>query len=738
MNRVAAALFLAGSLLAGRADAQTVRPPLTPAQQIRIDDLVGRMTLPEKLGQLSLLSTAWSRNGPGDRTDLDQAVEQGAVGGFFNAYGRVLTHSLQERALTQSRLGIPLYFGFDVIHGFRTLFPSPLALASSWEPELTRQAMRVSAEEAAAEGVSVTFAPMLDVTRDPRWGRIVEGPGEDPFLAVALAQAAVRGFQDDDLSKPGSIAAIAKHIGAYGAVEGGRDYNTVEVTDRTLREIFLPSFQAAVAAGVAGLMPTLSDLGGVPGAANRRVLRDIVRNQWRFDGVLMTDDTAVADFRQQGVAAGLADAARLALAATIDIDMQSGAYARLAGAVPEAPLGPDIDAAVRRVLALKARLGLFERPYREGDAPPSQVTEARRAASRDAARRSMVLLKNAGNLLPLPPSAGRIALIGPLGADGHDPIGSWPGAHDAPDAVTLLAALQERVPPSSLTQVNGTAIETGDTSRIPDAVAAAKQADLVILALGESREMSGEAKSRASLDLPGQQRALAEAVLATGKPVIAVLFNGHPLALPWLQEKATSILEAWFPGTESGHAVADILWGAVAPLGRLPVTVPRSVGQIPIYYNHRPTSRPPRRYDPFTSKYIDESFRPLYPFGFGLTFTDFSYGPPRVDRSAVQPGGTVEVSVDVLNTGARTGDELVQLYIRQAVASVSQPVAKLKGFTRLHLESGESGTARFRLAADDLALIGADGTLGTEPGEITVMTGPDAERLQVASFSLLP
>jgi beta-glucosidase len=654
-------------------------------------------------------------------------------------------------AVDESRLKIPLIFAFDVIHGYRTVFPIPLGEAASWDPAAVERAASIAAAEARAAGVHWTFAPMVDIARDARWGRIAEGAGEDPYLGSAMARARVRGFQGEDYRRPDRVVACAKHWVAYGAAEGGRDYDTAEVSERTLRSVYFPPFRAAIAAGAGSVMSAFNDLGGVPTSANPFTLGRVLRKEWGFDGVVVSDYTSVTELIPHGVAADEADAARHALAAGVDMEMVSRSYAahvpRLVseGKLPQAV----VDEAVRRVLRIKLRAGLFDAPYADPAREAATLLKPEfRAAAREIAARSMVLLKNDRALLPLAPSIGRLAVIGALADDRAEMMGNWTGDGRAEDVVTLLAGLKAAVSPATqVTYAKGVSVdlkvlvdpaayEASDRTGIDEAVRVATASDAVVLVVGETGGMSGEAASRAALDLPGRQLELAQRVIAAGRPTAVVLVNGRPLAIPWLAEHAGAILEAWFPGTEAGHAVADVLFGRVNPGGKLPVTFPRTVGQVPIYYNHKNTGRPPDEKNKYTSKYLDTPWTPLYPFGHGLSYTEFRLSNLRVSPAAVRPVAGVAVAVDVENVGRRAGDEVVQLYLRDVVASVTRPVQELKGFQRVTLEPGEKRTLRFSLASEHLGLLDHEMKWIVEPGLFRVRVATSSEGGQEGSFEV--
>lgn len=674
-----------------------------------IDSLLARMTLEEKLGQLNLLS-AGGRASP-EQTAL---VRQGKLGGFLNVFGADNTKEIQRVAVTESRLKIPLLFGLDVIHGYRTIFPIPLAEAGTFDPELVEAAARAAGREAAAAGINWTFAPMVDIARDPRWGRIAEGSGEDPHLGSVMAAARVRGFQE-------SVLATVKHFAAYGAAEAGRDYNTVDLSERTLREIYLPPFKAAVDAGVASVMTAFNEIGGIPASASPWLTDTVLRREWKFDGLVVSDWTSITELIPHGVAGSRAEAGRLALQAGVDMDMEGRIYVDSLAPLVRAnriPLAL-VDSSVRRVLRAKARVAEL-RP-----APPNAV-EAR-ALARRIAGEAIVLLKNDRGLLPIGRRGRPIAVIGPLADNRLEPLGPWHAQGRAEDVVSVLAALRSRVSAGEVLYAQGCGIEDTSTAGFADAVAAARRAGVAVLVLGERHDMSGEAASRADLGLPGVQQRLLEAVHATGTPVVLVLMNGRPLILEWAAERVPAIVETWFLGVETGHAVADVLFGDVNPSGRLPVTIPRSVGQIPLYYNHKNTGRPPSA-ERFTSKYLDVPVTPRYPFGYGLSYTTFVYRDLKLGAARIGPRDTLRVSVTVANTGTREGTEVVQLYVRDEVGTTTRPVRELKGFRRVTLKAGESRTVELRLAASDLTVL--------EPGTLRVFVGPNSAEGLEAGFDL--
>lgn len=693
--------------------------PALAAPRPDVEALLKKMTLEEKLGQLQ------QSGGPIEGSpELLALAGAGKIGSTLNVRGAKTVNALQRAALG-TRLGIPLLFGFDVIHGYRTIFPIPLALAASWDPAVAEAAARLSAREAALDGLRWTFAPMVDIARDPRWGRVAEGAGEDPYLGAAMARAYVRGFQGTDLSAPDSLAACAKHWVGYGAAEAGRDYSTTEISERTLREIYFPPFKAALDAGVLTFMSAFNDLNGVPASANAFTLTKVLRGEWGFAGFVVSDWDSVAQLIPHGVAADGSGAARLALVAGVDMEMNSRLYSAELPALVKRGAVPvkAVDEAVRRVLRAKAALGLWERPFADETASAAAPDAPARAKARDAAVRSLVLLKNDGGLLPLSKSLKTLAVIGPLADDGAAVLGSWTGDGRTPEATTVLAGLRAALPAARIVFSTGCAV-TGDSGAgFAEAVAAAKAADAVVLVLGEAGDMSGEASSRAFLDLPGRQLDLAKAVLAAGRPTAVVLLNGRPLTLSALAESAPAILEAWQPGTEGGSAIAAVLLGDASPGGKLPITFPRTLGQVPLYYNHKNTGRPPLDSDHYTSKYLDAPVTPLFRFGHGLT-----YAPVSLSNLALAEDGAgrYTAAVDAENPGSRTGDEVVQLYLHRRSASVTRPVAELKGFERITLKPGEKRRIVFRLGPQELGFHGLDMKFAVEPGEFDVLVGTDS------------
>ncbi len=737
-------------------DAQTPREsPLNSARASQFADSILRlMTLEEKLGQLNQLPGNGTQTGPRVPTGGEAAIRAGRVGSFLGIFGVDYTRELQRIATRESRLKIPLLFANDVIHGFRTIYPVSLAEAASFDPARVEQSARLSAVEASAHGLHWTFAPMVDIARDPRWGRIVEGAGEDPYLGSAMAVARVRGFQGGDgamnIGATDALLATAKHFAAYGGAEGGRDYNSVELTERTLWETYLPPYQAAVNAGAVFVMSSFNDIGGIPAHSSDWLLQDVLRDRWGFKGVVVSDWGGIGEMVPHGIAASTGAAGILALRAGVDVDMSDGIYAdSLASAVRAGRLSESlVDSAVRRLLRVKYALGLFQDPYKFNDAAREKrytLAPEHLAASRIAAREGIVLLKNAARTLPLARNLRTIAVIGPLADNAQAALGGWAAEGRAAEAISVRAGIRGALGNSTqLIYARGAPVDTVDTTGFAAARSAASRADAIVLVLGETEAMTGEASNRASIELPGSQVALARAVLraargngsAGSKPVVVVLMNGRPLAIPELDQEAPAIVESWFLGSQHGAAVADVLFGDYNPGGKLPSTFPRATGQIPIYYNHRNTGRPADPTNHYTSKYLDLPWTPLYPFGFGLSYTTFAYSNLRVSSATISAADSLQVSVDVRNSGDRAGEEVVQLYVRDDVASVEQPVKMLKGFQRIALQPGATRTVSFRIGPEALALYDRQMRRVVEPGTFTVYAGTNSNEVLAARFAV--
>ncbi|HET7106232.1 MAG TPA: beta-glucosidase BglX [Candidatus Acidoferrum sp.] len=737
------------------------RSPLTDAAiEKRVETLLQQMTVEEKVGQLAQYSSGAPTGPSAGNADYPSMIARGEVGSLFNLDGAQAANQYQRIAVEKSRLHIPLLFGLDVIHGFRTEFPVPLALASTWDPAIVEKAARISAQEASAAGVRWVFSPMVDIARDPRWGRMVEGAGEDPFLGSVLARAYVRGYQGKSLSDKESVAACVKHFVGYGAAEGGRDYNPAEISEHTLREIYFPPFQAALREGSVSLMSSFNTLNGLPATANPFTLRHILRKEWGFSGLVVSDWTSVGELVAHGIARDQAGAAQKALTAGVDMDMVSDSYHQnLAGLIKSGKVSRTrLDEAVRNVLRVKFALGLFDDPFTDesreirGALPKERVEIAR-----EAAERSFVLLKNNSTgsrpILPLGSESGTIALIGPLADDAKNMLGPWAARGRPEDVVTLRTALEQRVGKERIRFAQGAELQTASDAEIQRAVETAQQSDVIVLALGEeAAEQSGEAASRAHLELPGRQEELLEKVAATGKPVVLLIFSGRPLTLPWAFEHVPAVIAAWFPGVQAGPALVRVLFGDLAPSGRLVVSWPRTIGQIPIYYNALNTGRPAGGYDlthppknsleKFVSRYIDEQNTPQFPFGFGLSYSPVEYSRTQADRAKLSASALnlslrrgepdkvaqVTVSAKVKNTGNRTVDEVVQLYIRLIGTSMAEPVRKLVGFKRVSLAAGESLTVSFPLGADVFSLWDMQNNLRVEPSRVQFWVSPDSSR----------
>ena len=760
--RVSRRGLLAGSAAAaawstGAMRARSAVPAPPPALPPKVEALFGRMTVEEKAGQLTLMAALWAGgaattlNPPASGGSFDAQMAQvraGRLTGVFNGAGAQMAHRMQTAAMTQARLPIPLLFAADVIHGYRTVFPVPMGEASSFDPALAERSARLAAVEAAAAGIDWTFSPMLDISRDARWGRGIEGAGEDVLLGRRMAAARVRGFQGKGIAADDAVMACCKHFAAYGAAEGGLDYNSVDVSERTLREVYFPPFQAALEAGAPTVMAAFNELSGVPATGDGWLMDGVLKGEWGFDGFVVSDYTGDEEMIAAGLAADGRDAARQAFLAGVDVSMQSGLYMRwlpdlvAKGEVPMARL----DASVRRVLAVKARLGLFDDPFRR-IAPAREKLRIRTPehleAARDAGRRSIVLLKNEGDLLPLATSGKRIALIGPFASGLHDLVGPWNVYGQDDEAVDVATGIRAALAdPSALSVVAGSGVDAALPGGIEAAVAAARAADVVLLAIGESADMSGEAQARTEIVVPAAQQALAEAVSAVGKPLVVVLKNGRALALEGAVLAAPSILVTWFLGSQTGPAIADVLFGRTAPSARLPVSFPRRPGQEPYYYAHKTTGRPnpPGELQPYKAHYRGVPNSALFPFGHGLTYGRIAYGTLAVGGGGrLAWDGEITLSTTVRNSGARAAVEVVQLYVRDLAASVTQPARLMKAFQRVPLAPGESKTVSFPLRRADLTFLGRDLKPVAEPGAFQAWIAPSAEAEGAAGgFVLLP
>ncbi len=692
---------------------------IEPQIEVRIDELLAKMTFAEKVGQMTQLS--------GTNARYEEMVRNGEIGSLFNVIGAKETNRVQKIAVTESRLGIPLIFGLDVIHGYRTIFPIPLASSASWDTALIRKASVIAAQEAGSEGIRWSFAPMVDIARDPRWGRIAEGAGEDPFLGSAMARAQVLGFQGENLSDPLTLMACPKHYVAYGAAEGGRDYNTADLSERTLREIYFPPFEAAVRAGAGSVMSAFNEISGIPASANEFTLRGILKGEWNFNGLVVSDWNSITEVIQHGIAADKLEAAVKSLNAGVDMDMQGGCYTpALEPLVTNGTLSIDlINDAVRRILRMKFSLGLFDHPYVDENLHKEIILNPEHIQTAlELARESIVLLKNEKSILPLDSKRiKRIALIGPLADDQQSLLGCWQCMGRREDVVSIRNGLKNRLGGNIVIDyAQGCEINSDNKGGFKKAQQAASQADVVIMVMGEHANMSGEGHSRSNLNLPGVQPELVSAVAESGKPVILILINGRPLTLADVEPQVAAIVESWQLGIQHGNAVADVLLGNYNPSGKLTASFPYTVGQVPIYYNHKNTGRPPAGgVESLNSKYIDCPSVPLYPFGFGLSYTTFKYANLKLSSEAIPVDGKLVVSVQVQNTGKRDGVEVVQLYLRDLVASVTRPVKELKGFQRIALKAGETKTVEFTLTKEQFSFVGIDHKMTVEPGELQVM-----------------
>lgn len=698
----------------------------------RVEELLSKMTVQEKIAQLNLVTSKTDDN---RHVDIEELVKKGLVGNILKSNGAAENYKLQKIAVEESRLGIPILFQEDVIHGYKTIFPMPMAEASSWNLDGIKKTAQVAAKEAAASGISLTYAPMVDIGRDPRWGRIVEAAGEDPYLASLIAEARVKGFQGDDLSDSSTIMACVKHFIGYGDALAGRDYNIGDFSEREMRETYLPPFKAAINAGVGSLMASYTAIDGVPATANEKIMKHLLRNELRFEGMVITDWKTISNLVKTGVATNAMDASYQAMKAEIDVDMVSEAYVQhLESLVSNGSISVEsIDKAVARVLKAKFDLGLFDDPYKYMDTVREkqvQLTPEHLQIAREAAQESMVLLKNENNVLPLSKNIKSIAVIGPMAKSQHDLMSWWGGNFSqgkADDVVSLYEGIKAAVSPNTEVLYAQGVILNGFQKKglelIPEAIETVKKADVVILAIGEEYWMSGEGGSVSSLDFPGAQNELIDALMATNKPIVTVLLNGRPYDIRKPAEHFDAILEAWFPGTMGGHAIADVLFGDFNPCGKLPVTYPLCTGQIPIYYNYRRTSHDfegINTTDRFLNNYLDIPTKPLYPFGYGLSYTTYEYSNLNLQYNGT---GNPIVSIEVTNTGKRAGFEVVQLYIQDVVTSVATPALNLKGFERIHLEPSETKTVTFEITRDKLTFIGRDLKDTFEPGEFKFMVG---------------
>jgi beta-glucosidase len=722
-----------------------------------ISALIAKMTIEEKIGQLNLPSVGFDVTGPILSQGVEEKIKKGLVGGVFNTFTPVAVRKLQDIAVKETRLKIPLLFGYDVVHGHRTIFPMPLGLAATWDTILIEKTARAAAEEMSADGLNWTFSPMVDIARDPRWGRVSEGAGEDWWLGSKIARAMVRGYQGTDLSKDNTVLACVKHFALYGASESGRDYNTTDMSRLRMYQEYLPPYLAAVKAGAGSVMTSFNEIDGIPASANKWLLTDLLRKSWGFKGLIVTDYTAINEM----MAHGMGDAktvGALALNAGVDMDMVGEIFLNEGVALVKSGkvAMTQIDAAVRRILEAKYKLGLFDDPYRyvsDEKAGSRIMTPEKLALTKEASMKSMVLLKNAGQVLPLSPDK-KIAFIGPLVKDQRNLIGNWSGAGDPEKAVSLWTALAANSTANPYLYAKGCNLldDTGLLKKlnphdarivadpkspaelVTEATTIAAQADIIVAVLGEAFGMTGEAASRSMIGLPENQLELLKALKKTGKPIVLVLMNGRPLTLSWEDKNMDAILETWYGGTQAGPAINDVLFGKSNPAGRLTMTFPRNVGQIPVYYNAKNTGRPFDENQKYTSKYLDVSNTPLYPFGYGLSYTKFSYSDIRLNKTSINPSAPITATITVTNSGNFDGEEVVQLYIRDLVGSVTRPVMELKGFKKIMLKKGESKQVDFKITLDDCSFFNTDLKWVSEPGDFKVFIGPDSRDVKEASF----
>jgi beta-glucosidase len=720
--------------------------------EAKIDSLISVMSIEEKVGQLNFIVGDLFNTGPTVRTSessrFDEQIRSGTITGLFNVHGAAYIARLQKIAVEESRLKIPLLFGADVIHGFRTVMPLSLAEAASWDLNAIEASARVAAEESTSAGINLTFAPMVDVSRDPRWGRISEGAGEDPYLASRIAEARVKGFQGTDLCQPNTMAACIKHFAAYGAPLAGRDYNTVDLSERTLREIYLPPYKAGIDAGAVSVMTAFNELNGIPATANTMLLTEILRNEWNFKGVVMSDWQSIGEMLAHGFAADSTEAAQRSIEAGCDMDMMADIYLKkLPDLVRSGKVKTEtLDNAVRHILQLKYALGLFDNPYLYSDTLREKSTirsTNHLEVARDVARKSIVLLKNKNQILPLGKEYKRIALIGPLANNQEDMNGSWSFFGEAQHPVSIAQGLREALPNTQFTLADGCNLYDSSTAGFDEAVKTARQSELVIMIVGESAPMNGEGASRAHIGLPGVQQRLVEEIHKTGKPMIVLLVNGRPLAIEWIDKHVDAVVETWTLGSEAGHAVADVLTGVYNPGGKLPVTFPRHEGQIPIFYNHKNTGRPytgnhtePGYERVYRSRYRDVPNTPLYPFGYGLSYSQFEYKNLTLSSQVMGAEDSIQVRVTVTNESRVPGEEVIQLYLRDVAGSATRPVMELKGFKKVYFNGHEAKEIAFTVTADMLAFYRGDMSWGTEPGKFKIMVGTSSSQVLQAEFQL--
>ncbi|HIB8181967.1 TPA: beta-glucosidase BglX [Elizabethkingia anophelis] len=765
--------IIAGLILAPLFSAQLVHQPVqsfqteayTSKKKAFVDKLIAKMTLDEKIGQLNLPSSGDFTTGQAQSSDIGKKIEQGLVGGLFNIKGVGKIRDVQKVAVEKSRLKIPMIFGMDVIHGYETTFPIPLGLSASWDMDLIQRSAQIAAQEASADGINWTFSPMVDVSREPRWGRVSEGSGEDPYLGSQIAKAMVYGYQGKDLSLKNTILACVKHFALYGAPEGGRDYNTVDMSHIRMFNEYFPPYKAAVDAGVGSVMASFNEVDGIPATGNKWLMDDVLRKQWGFNGFIVTDYTGINEMIQHGMG-DLQQVSALAMNAGIDMDMVGeGFLTTLKKSISEGKVAEQqITTAARRILEAKYDLGLFDDPYRYTDEKRSKAevfNKANREEARNIAAQSMVLLKNDKQILPLKTS-GTVAVIGPLANNNENMTGTWSVASRTKDAVSIMTGLKETIKGVNFIYAKGSnvfydakmeekATMFGKVSNrdsrskealLKEAVETAKKADVVVLAIGETAELSGESSSRTNIEIPQAQKDLLTELKKTGKPIVMVLFTGRPLVLNDENKQADAIVNAWFAGSEAGYAIADVLYGKVNPSGKLPMTFPRSVGQVPIYYNAKNTGRPLSddksdkcEFEKFRSNYIDECNTPLFPFGYGLSYTSFGYSDVELSKTQLSGNDQLTASITLTNNGKYDGNEVVQLYIRDMVGSVTRPVKELKGFQKVFLKAGESKKVSFTITPEDLKFYNSELKYDWEAGEFDIMIGTNSHDVKHAKIN---
>lgn len=755
MKYIAIVLFIFGAFFSAKFSNNPDKD-IDKYYQQKADSIMALMTLEEKIGQLNLPAAGDITTGQASSSNIAEKIKEGQVGGLFNLKSAEKIRDVQRIAVEESRLGIPLLFGMDVIHGYETIFPIPLGLSSTWDMDLVRESARIAAREAGADGINWTFSPMTDISRDPRWGRVSEGNGEDPFLASRIAEAMIQGYQGDDLSLENTILACVKHFALYGAGEAGRDYNTVDMSRVRMYNEYFPPYKAAIEAGVGTVMTAFNEVDGIPASANKWLMTDVLREEWGFDGFVVTDYTAINEMVDHGIG-DLQHVSALALKAGVDMDMVGEGFLNtLKKSLEEGKITEKtIDAACRRILIAKLKLGLFEDPYRYANPERSKkevFSEENRQKAREIASESFVLMKNENQTLPLK-KGSTIALVGPMADNTENMTGTWSVAANFEKSISLRKGLENAIPdPSKVLYAKGSNIvadsllesrvsifgkptyrdDRSTAVMIEEALEVAQRADVIVAAMGESAEMSGEASSLTNIELQENQRELLEALLQTGKPVVVVLFTGRPLALGWEKENIPAILNVWFAGSQAGDAIADVLFGEVNPSGKLSMTFPQNVGQIPIYYNHKNTGRPLPEgewFQKFRSNYLDVSNEPLFPFGFGMSYTTFEYGEMTLDKAKLKGEEKLIVKIPVRNTGSVKGKEVVQLYIRDKVASITRPVKELKGFKKISIDPGQTVEVSFELTVEDLKFYGYDLSYDWEPGEFEIMVGGDSQNL---------